>query len=151
MEMIHLHPIAVRLLALLALLAALGVAATAYAGSTSRTQAKSHDRAAVSHVLGAAAAAEAWFQDPLGGGGSYRKLDAAGLVRQAPSVSAHVHVTVLAGGAAFCLDDEEAAGHSAYFVGGAVGRLHLGGAATETATLVDSKTADAASICRSIS
>ncbi len=150
--MLQLHPVAVRLVALLALLAALGVAATAYAGSASRTQARAHDRAAVSHVLGAAMAAEAWFQDPLGGDGSYRKLDAAGLIREAPSVSTRVNVTVLAGGAAYCLDDEEAAGHSAYFIGGSVGRLHhLAGAATETATLVRSSSADAAAVCRSVS
>jgi len=151
--MLHLHhPVAVRLVALLALLAALGVAATAYAASASRTQARDRDRAAVINVGAAAAAAEAWLQDPLGGGGSYRKLDPAGLVRQAPSVSPHVHVTVLAKGDAFCLDDEESAGHSAYYVGGEVGKLrHLGSAATLEATLVRSTTTDAAAVCRSIS
>jgi hypothetical protein len=150
--MLQLHPIAVRMLALLVLLAALGVAATAYAGSAGRAQDRARDRAAVSNVAVGAAAAEAWFQDPLGGGGSYRKLDAAGLIRQAPAVSSNVHVTVLAKGSAFCLDDEEAAGHSAYFVGGALGRLHhLGGAVPERATLVHSTTADAAAVCRSLS
>jgi hypothetical protein len=145
--MLQLHPIVVRLLALLALLAALGVAATAYAGSSGR----SHDKAAASHVRAAAAAAEAWFQDPLGGGGSYRRLTAAELVRQAPSVSANVHVTVLANGAAFCLDDEEAAGHSAYYVGGDLTHVtRLGAAATAAATVVHSTTADAGALCRSL-
>lgn len=150
--MLQLHPIAVRLLALLAFLAALGVAATAYASSAGRAQERARDRAAVTNVSAAAAAAEAWLQDPLGGSGSYRKLDPAGLVRQAPSVSPNVHVTVLAKGAAFCLDDEEAPGHSAYYVGGQVGKLHhLGGAAPLKATLVLSQTVDAAAVCRSIS
>jgi hypothetical protein len=152
MTMLQLHPIAVRMLALLALLTALGVAATAYAGSAGRAQERARDRAAVSNVAVAAAAAEAWFQDPLGGGGSYRKLDAAGLARQAPAVSSRVHVTVLAKGTAFCLDDEESSGHSAYFVGGAVGRLHhLAGAVPATPTLVHSTSTDAAAVCRSLS
>lgn len=150
--MLQLHPLVIRLVALLALLAALGVAATAYASSASRSQARTHDRAAVTNVSAAAVAAEAWLQDPLGGGGSYRQLDRAGLARQAPSVSPNVHVTVLAKGAAFCLDDEESAGHSAYYVGGQVAKLrHLGGSATLEATLVRSNTADAAAVCRSIS
>jgi hypothetical protein len=152
MAMLQLHPITVRLLALLALLAALGIAATAYAASAGRSLGGARDRAAVSHVGAAAVAADAWLQDPLGGGGSYRKLDAAALVREAPSVSSNVQVAVLAKGAAYCLYDEEAPGHSAYYVGGEVSRLsHLGSAAPLTAVLVHSETADAAAVCRSIS
>lgn len=152
MAMLQLHPITVRLLALLAMLAALGIAATAYAASAGRSQNSARDRAAVSQVRAAAVAAEAWLQDPLGGSGSYRKLDAAALVREAPSVSANVQVVVLANGAAYCLYDEEAPGHSAYYVGGEVSRLdHMGGAAPLAAMLVDSATADAAAVCRSIS
>jgi len=147
-RMLQLHPIAVRLLAVLVIVAALGVAATAYLASTGRAS----DRTAASNVRAAAAAADAWFQDPFAGDGSYRKLDSAGLIREAPSVSSNVHVTLLANGAAYCLDDEEAPGHSAYYVGGEVGRLtHLAGAVTLAPTIVHSKTADAASVCRSIS
>jgi len=147
-RMLQLHPIAVRLLALLVFVAGLGLAGTAYVASTGT----SADRNAVSNVKAAAAAADAWFQDPLGGGGSYRRLDPSALVREAPSVSPNVHVTVLAHGAAYCLDDEESSGHSAYYIGGAVGRLtHLAGAATLTPMLLHSRTADAGSVCRSVS
>jgi hypothetical protein len=146
--MLQLHPIAVRLLAVLVLVAGLGMAATAYLSSAGRSQ----DRAAVMNVRTAAAAADAWFQDPLAGDGSYRKLDTAGLIHEAPSVSSSVHITPLANGAAYCLDDEEEAGHSAYYVGGAVQQLrHLAGAATLTPTLDRSTTADAASVCAAIS
>ena len=146
--MLQLHPIAVRLLAVLVLVAGLGVAATAYVSTTGRAA----DRNAVSNVRAAAAAAEAWYQDPFGGDGSYRKLDASRLLHEAPSVSPNVHVTVLAHGAAYCLDDEEAPGHSAYYIGGLVERLsRLGGAATRTPTLLRSRTADGASVCRSVS
>lgn len=145
--MLQVHPFTVRALALLILFASLSVGATLYVGSVGAAQ----SRAASAHVREAAAAAEAWYQDPLGGGGSYRKLSPAALRHEAPSVSPNVHVTVLAGGAAFCLDDEEAAGHSAYYVGGSVGRLHrLGGVATLAPTVVDSKTTDAANVCRGI-
>lgn len=150
--MLQLHPVTVRLLALLALLAALGVAATAYAASAGRSTGGARDRAAVSQVGAAAVAADAWLQDPLGGGGTYRKLDPAALVREAPSVSPNVQVAVLANGAAYCLYDEEAPGHSAYYVGGEVSRLdHLGSVTPLTAVLVHSATADAAAVCRSIS
>ena len=146
--MLQLQPIAVRMLALLVIASAVGVAATAYV----RPNGAKHDKAAVSNVQAAAAAAEAWFQDPLGGGGSYRRLSETRLVHQAPAVSANVHVTVLAGGAAFCLDDEEAPGHSAFYVGGNVGHVSgLGALQPSAATLVHSRTNDAAAVCRSLS
>jgi hypothetical protein len=146
--MLQLHPFTVRALVLLVLFAAVSVGATAaYVGSAGRTQ----SRAATTHVREAATAAEAWFQDPLGGSGSYRGLGPAALAHEAPSVSPAVHVTVLAGGAAFCLDDEEAPGRSAYYLGGSVGRLHrLGGAAVLAPTAVVSKTTDAADVCRGV-
>ena len=67
-------------------------------------------------------------------------------------VSPHVHVTVLAGGAAFCLDDEETTGHSAYYVGGRVARVaNLRGATPLQATLVHSTVPDAAAVCANAS
>jgi len=147
-RMLQLQPIAVRLLVVLLLVAALGIAASAYLGSVGRAQ----DQTATMNVRAAAAVAEAWLQDPFGGDGSYRKLDARGLVQESPSVSPKVHVTVLANGAAYCLDDEESAGHSAYYIGGDVSRLtHVGAAVTLAATLVRSRTTDAAAVCRSVS
>ena len=147
--MLRPHPVAVRLLGALVLVAGLAVAATAYLASVGRAQ----DRAASSHVRAAAAAAEAWFQDPFGGAGSYRKLDTAGLIREAPSVSPKVNVLVLAAGAAYCLYDEQSSGHSAYYVGGAVGRIaRLAGVETLTATVDHSQTGGgAAAVCRTLS
>ena len=137
--------VAVRMLTLILLVTATGLAAVAALGNRDAAA----DRAAVANVRAAASAAEAWFQDPYGGRGTYRGLTAAALVRQAPAVSSHVHTTVLAGGRAFCLDDEEGTGHSAYYVGGDVGRLaNLGKAVTPLRpVLVDSKVTDAAALC----
>jgi hypothetical protein len=50
----------------------------------------------------------AWYQDPFGGDGSYRRLSTAALVHQAPAVSSNVGVTVLHGGRAYCISDVEA-------------------------------------------
>jgi hypothetical protein len=97
-------------------------------------------------------AAEAWFQDPYGGHGSYRSLSGATLVHEAPVVSAKVQATVLAGGKAYCLADVEGQGHSAYVVGGATSLLHgLAAATPGRITLVHSTSADAASLCAAIS
>jgi len=137
--MLQLRPVA---LALVALLAALGVAATGYVRSPPRPG----DKAALSAVRAAAAAAEAWYQDPLGGGGSYRGLDEPRLAHEAPSVSPRVRVTVLAGGRAYCLDDEEGVGHSAYYVGGEPRQADLGRIVPFTPTL----STDAAAVCASL-
>jgi len=147
--MLQLHPIAVRLVAVLVLVAGLGVAATSYLASVGRAQ----DHTAVSHVRAAVAAAEAWYQDPFGGAGSYRRLDTAGLIREAPSVSPRVQVLVLANGAAYCLFEEQAAGHSAYYVGGEVDRIrHLADVDTGAATVDHSKAGGgAAAVCHALS
>jgi hypothetical protein len=140
--------IAVRVLALVLVLTVTGIVATAYLGGR-RTDA---DKAALTNVRAAAGAAEAWYQDPFAGKGSYKGLSAAGLAHEAPVVSPHVHVTVLAGGGAYCLDDEEASGHSAYYVGGRVARIaNLRAAATHQATLVHSTFSDASAVCANAS
>jgi hypothetical protein len=136
------------MLALILLVTATGIVATAYLGGRGTES----DKAALTNVRAAAEAAEAWYQDPFGGSGSYSGLTAAQLAHEAPVVSPHVHVTVLAGGAAFCLDDEEASGHSAYYVGGRVARVaNLAGAAALAATLVHSKLSDASAVCANAS
>lgn len=142
------HALAIRLVVMSVVLLAAGVGATAYLGSNAKAQ----DAAALAHVRAAAQAVEAWFQDPYGGHGSYRSLDPAALAQEAPNVSPAVHVTVLAGGRAYCLDDEEGAGHSAYYLGGDVARFdNRNGAAPFVATLVHSVVDDAAAVCANAS
>jgi len=66
-------------------------------------------------------------------------------------VSTNVRVTVLAGGAAYCLSDVETHGHSAYYVGGDVKRLtQLDGANVLTPTILSGPGADAMSVCASL-
>jgi len=137
-----------RLLAIVLLLAAAGTAAMLYLEG----RGKAADAAAQQHVRAAVGAAEAWFQDPHGGRGSFKRLDDAELAREAPAVSPHVHVTVLAGGAAYCLDDEEGSGHSAYYVGGRVAHVsNLGGAPPFRIVLVHSTLTTAAGVCANAS
>src|SRR5438105_4587974 len=52
------------------------------------------------------------------GNRSYTGLTAAALATQAPGISPKVGVSVLASGAAYCIWDDEATGHGAYYVGG---------------------------------
>ena len=138
------HGLTIRIVALAILLLIVGIGAT-YMSAGSRTQ----DKQALAHVRVAVLATEAWYQDPYGGHGSYRRLSAAGLKEESPAVSANVGVTVLAGGLAYCLHDVEAPGHSAYYLGGAIRRLtHLGGATPYRLTLTSS---DAAGVCAAVS
>jgi hypothetical protein len=103
-------------------------------------------------VRAAVLATEAWYQDPYGGRGSFRRLSTAALVGEAPAVSTNVGVTVLAGGRAYCLHDVEARGRSAYYLGGATRLLtHLAGATPYRVTLVHSTAADAAAVCAAVS
>ena len=132
------------MLSLILLVTTTVVVATAYLGGRGTDA----DKAALTNVRAAAEAAEAWYQDPFGGRGSYKGLTAARLAHEAPAVSPHVHVTVLAGGGAFCLDDEEASGHSAYYVGGRVARIaSLAGGVALATTLVHSRLSDASAVC----
>ncbi|MGH2971620.1 MAG: hypothetical protein ACRDLE_05740 [Gaiellaceae bacterium] len=142
------HALAIRIVVLAAVVLAAGVGATSYLGSHGKAQ----DNAALAHVRAAERAAEMWYQDPYGGHGSYRTLDPAKLVHEAPNVSSKVNVTVLAGGRAFCLDDEEGQGHSAYYLGGDVGSAaNVNSAKPRTVTLVHSTVDDAAAVCANAS
>ena len=76
------------------------------------------DAVALSNVRSAIPAAEAWYQDTAGGNSTYLNLNNAALAKEAPGVSPKVQVKVLGGGAAYCLSDEEAIGHGAFYVGG---------------------------------
>jgi hypothetical protein len=143
-----LHGLSIRIVALAILLLSLGLGATSYLTAHGHAQ----DTMALDHVRSAVPATEAWYQDPYGGHGSYRQLSSAGLMQEAPAVSAKVGVTVLAGGRAYCLHDVEGRGHSAYYVGGATRLLtHLGGATPFQVTLVHSTAADAAAVCAAMS
>ena len=63
-----------------------------------------------------------------------------------------MHVTVLAHGAAYCLDDEEGSGHSAYYLGGRTADVaNLGGATTRQVVLVHSTLTTAAAVCANAS
>lgn len=142
------HLLSVRVVLVALLLLTLGVGATTYLG----TQAKQEDALAQARVKTAALAAEAWFQDPFGGHGSYERLSGKALVHEAPVVSSNVQAFSLAGGRAYCLADVEASGHSAYYLGGdtaVLAKLH--GLVPLQVTLVHSTGRDAASICASIS
>jgi hypothetical protein len=142
------HGLSIRIVALSILVLAIGLGATSYLDAQGRAQNKS----ALDHVRSAVLASEAWYQDPYGGHGSFRKLSSSRLMQEAPAVSTKVGVTVLAGGRAYCLHDVEARGHSAYYVGGATGLLtHLAGATPYQVTLVHATDADAAAVCSAIS
>lgn len=141
------HALTIRIVALAVMILSVGVGATSYLGSRGKTE----DRAALIHVQAALNATRAWYQDPYGGDGSYRTLNAAGLVHQAPAVSSKVAVTVLNGGRAFCISDVEGAGHSAYFIGGDAGGLtRLAGTVPHRVTLVHSTGTDAAALCTAV-
>ena len=141
------HALAVRVLGVAIIALSAGGATMSYFSGRSRTQ----EASARNRVAAAAQAVEAWYQDPFGGHGSYRGLTTHALVEEAPAVSPTVHATVLAGGLAFCLDDEEGS-RSAYFVGGDAGKVaNLNGATPYKVTLVRSATTTAAAVCANAS
>jgi hypothetical protein len=139
--------VTLRVVGLVLVILVTGAAALSFLSS----QAKAQQAAARSHVEAASQAVGAWYQDPFGGAGSYRKLDAAALVKEAPAVSSKVHVTLLAHGRAYCLDDEEGA-YSAYYLGGDTSSVHnLNGAQARSVVLVHSSTDTAAAVCANAS
>lgn len=141
------HALTVRIVGLVVLVLASGGAAMSYLSG----QAHAQEATARSNVAAAAQAVTAWYQDPFGGHGSYKGLSTEALIQEAPAISPKVHVTVLAGGRAFCLDDEEGP-RSAYFVGGSVGSIsNLNGATPFAVTLVRSSTTTAAAVCANAS
>ena len=106
------------LIELLVVIVILGILVAIAVPSYLSFRGNAQDAAAKSNVRSAIPAAEAWYQDPAGGNSSYTALSAANLAKEAPGVSPNVGVKVLASGAAYCLWDDEAANHGAYYVGG---------------------------------
>jgi type IV pilus assembly protein PilA len=106
------------LIELLVVIVILGILVAIAVPSYLSFRGNAQDAAAKSNVRSAIPAAEAWYQDTAGGNSSYTGLSNANLAKEAPGVSPNVAVKVLASGAAYCLSDNEATGHGAYYVGG---------------------------------
>jgi type IV pilus assembly protein PilA len=132
------------LIELLVVIVILGILVAIAVPSYLSFRGNAQDAAAESNVRSAIPAAEGFYQV----GSTYTGMDAAGaLATEAPGVSPNVDVTVLNSGKAYCLDDTEATGHSAYYVGGDTTGLTLGSGVT-AATV--SKSADGAAVCAAI-
>jgi type IV pilus assembly protein PilA len=108
------------LIELLVVIVILGILVAIAVPSYLSFRGNAQDAAAQSNVRSAIPAAEAWYQDsaPGRGNSSYTGLTNANLAVEAPGVSPKVNVKVLGSGAAYCLSDDEATGHGAYYVGG---------------------------------
>src|SRR5579864_2457659 len=106
------------LIELLVVIVILGILVAIAVPSYLSFRGNAQDAAAKSNVRSAIPAAEAWYQDAAGGNGAYTGLTSANLAKEAPGVSPKVGVKVLASGAAYCLWDDEAINHGAYYVGG---------------------------------
>jgi prepilin-type N-terminal cleavage/methylation domain-containing protein len=110
------------LIELLVVIVILGILVAIAVPSYLSFRGNAQDAAAKSNVRSAIPAAEAFYQDSNlavnADPSSYKDLTVAGLAAEAPGVSPKVNVKVLASGAAYCLWDNEAVGHGAYYVGG---------------------------------
>lgn len=106
------------LIELLVVIVILGILVAIAVPSYLSFRGNAQDAAAQANVRSAIPAAEAWYQDTAGGNSSYTGLSSANLAKEAPGVSPNVGVKVLGGGAAYCLYDDEAVGHGAFYVGG---------------------------------
>ena len=106
------------LIELLVVIVILGILVAIAVPSYLSFRGNAQDAASQSNVRSAIPAAEGWYQDSSGGNSSYTNLSNANLAKEAPGVSPKVGVKVLGSGAAYCLYDDEATGHGAYYVGG---------------------------------
>ena len=106
------------LIELLVVIVILGILVAIAVPSYLSFRGNAQDAAAQSNVRSAIPAAEAFYQDVNGGNSTYTGLNNAKLATEAPGVSPKVLVKVLGSGAAYCLSDDEAVGHGAYYVGG---------------------------------
>ena len=106
------------LIELLVVIVILGILVAIAVPSYLSFRGNAQDAAAQSNVRSAIPAAEAWYQDTAGGNSTYTALSNANLAKEAPGISPKVNVKVLGSGAAYCLSDDEAVGHGAYYVGG---------------------------------
>ena len=103
------------LIELLVVIVILGILVAIAVPSYLSFRGNAQDAAAKSNVRSAIPAAESYYQT---NNSSYTGLTPTTLAAQAPGVSPKVGVKVLASGAAYCLWDDEAANHGAYYVGG---------------------------------
>ncbi len=106
------------LIELLVVIVILGILVAIAVPSYLSFRGNAQDAAAKANVRSAIPAAEAWYQDAAGGNGAYTALSNANLAKEAPGISPKVGVKVLASGAAYCLWDDEAVNHGAYYLGG---------------------------------
>jgi prepilin-type N-terminal cleavage/methylation domain-containing protein len=106
------------LIELLVVIVILGILVAIAVPSYLSFRGNAQDAAAQSNVRSAIPAAEAWYQDTSGGNSSYAGLNNANLAKEAPGIAPKVGVDVASNGAWYCLYDDEAAGHGAYYVGG---------------------------------
>jgi type IV pilus assembly protein PilA len=106
------------LIELLVVIVILGILVAIAVPSYLSFRGNAQDAAAQANVRSAIPAAEAWYQDTAHGNSTYNGLTNAGLATEAPGVSPKVGVDVLGSGAAYCLYDDEATGHGAYYLGG---------------------------------
>ncbi|HZT91630.1 MAG TPA: prepilin-type N-terminal cleavage/methylation domain-containing protein [Gaiellaceae bacterium] len=104
------------LIELLVVIVILGILVAIAVPSYLAFRGNAQDAAAKANVRSAIPAAESYYQTQ--NPSTYTGMNLAALQAQAPGVSPNVGVKVLAGGAAYCLWDTEAVGHSAYYVGG---------------------------------
>jgi type IV pilus assembly protein PilA len=109
------------LIELLVVIVILGILVAIAVPSYLSFRGNAQDAAAQSNVRSAIPAAEAFYQDTAGGNSSYNGLTGGSsgtLAGEAPGVAPGVGVDVLDNGGAYCLYDDEATGHGAYYVGG---------------------------------
>jgi type IV pilus assembly protein PilA len=123
------------LIELLVVIVILGILVAIAVPSYLSFRGNAQDAAAQSNVRSAIPAAEAWYQDTAHGNSTYTGLNNPGLALEAPGVSPKVLVKVLGNGAAYCLSDDEAVGHGAYYVGGDSTKITQSSPAAAVATV----------------
>jgi type IV pilus assembly protein PilA len=138
------------LIELLVVIVILGILVAIAVPSYLSFRGNAQDAAAQSNVRSAIPAAEAWYQDTTGGNSTYTNLNNANLAKEAPGVSPKVGVDVLGSGAAYCLYDDEATGHGAYYVGGDSTQIHQTSPITPVATVTKVNTAGSATGAQTI-
>ena len=121
------------LIELLVVIIILGILVAIAVPSYLSFRGNAQDAASQANIRSAIPAAESWYQDAVGGNGSYTGLTNANLSKEAPGVSPDVAVTLSTNKKAYCLDDTKAAGHEYYYVGGDSTDFTLGGSAKVSA------------------
>ena len=141
------------LIELLVVIVILGILVAIAVPSYLSFRGNAQDAAAQSNVRSAIPAAEAWYQDTAGGNSTYLLMNNAALAKEAPGVSPKVNVKILGSGAAYCLSDDEAVGHGAFYVGGDSTKITQSSpaAAVATVTKVNGTSATGgASVCNAL-